>query len=225
MFEEEIELERKEGSGFGPVLLILLMIGLFVGGIGFVYFQSRQTVKPGEATSVIENKLKMAGPVSVTFYTGNVRLSAMNSPNDPHYKLLQKAGIIKISKATGDFVRVDLTPAGKTLLATFPDIKGVPLQEKATAYTLPLATRKLVSVGTVTKLTQEKFRVQYTWSWQPTQAGELFDVSGKYVPGFSTYERAQLIDHYGANYYHGPTAQAAIVLFKGDKGWEEVRAY
>ena len=34
MFEQEIEMEKKEGSAFGPVLIILVLVGLFVGSLG-----------------------------------------------------------------------------------------------------------------------------------------------------------------------------------------------
>jgi len=98
MFEEELEMEKKEGSSFGPVLIIFVLIGLFIGGIGVVIFQSRQKVKPEEATTVIQNKLKAAPIVSVTFRTGNV---SNTSANDPQYKLLEKAGILKIGKGKG----------------------------------------------------------------------------------------------------------------------------
>ena len=63
MFEQELEMEKKEGSAFGPVLIILLLVGLFVGGIGFVIFQGKQTPKPAEASAIVEAKLKSAGPV------------------------------------------------------------------------------------------------------------------------------------------------------------------
>jgi hypothetical protein len=217
MFEQEIELEKKEGSSFGPVLIIFLLIGLFVGGIGFVIIQSRQTVKPEEATAAIQTKLK-AAPVSVTFRTGNV---SNTSANDPQYKLLEKAGILKIGKGKGYASQVDLTPAGKELLASLPNVKGVPDSEKATiVYNLPLASRKLVSVGKVTKLNHDKVQVQYTWAWQTTKAGELFDIAGKFVQSLPAYNRAMLIDQHGANFYHSAPSGAAIVLKKGDEGWE-----
>jgi len=218
MFEEEIELEKKEGSSFGPVLVILVLIGLFIGGIGVVIFQSRQTVKPEEATAAIQTKLKAAAPASVTFRIGNV---SNTSANDPQYKLLEKAGILKIGKGKGNASQVDLTPAGKELLAGLPSVKGV--QDKTnttTVYDLPLASRKLVSVGKVSKLTQDKFQVQYTWAWQPNKAGELFDIAGKFVQALPSYDRAMLIDQHGANFYHGAPTNAVILLTKGDKGWE-----
>src|ERR1700681_2499885 len=98
MFEQEIEMEKKEGSSFGPVLIIFLLVGLFVGGIGVVIFQSNQTLKPEEASAPIAAKLKPSEPVNVTFHTGNVSYAAADKPTDPQYKLFEKAGILKIGK-------------------------------------------------------------------------------------------------------------------------------
>jgi hypothetical protein len=224
MFEQEIEMEKKEGSSFGPVLIIFLLVGLFVGGIGVVIFQGNQTLKPEEASAPIAAKLKAAEPVNVTFHTGNVSYAAADKPTDPQYKLFEKAGILKIGKGKGYAAQVDLTPAGKQFLASFPSVKGVPDKGNTTAYTLPLASRNLVSVGKVSKLSQQKFQVQYTWAWQTTKAGDMFDIAGKLVQDLPTYDRSMLIDQHGANYYHNAPAQAAIILTKGDKGWESASA-
>ncbi len=225
MFEQEIEMEKKEGSAFGPVLIILLLVGLFVGGIGFVIFQGEQTPKPAEASAIVETKLKSAGPVEVTFDTGNLSYATGENPADPQYKLLANAGILKITKAKPGAAQVELTPAGKQLLASFPDVKGVPDTNHRIVYTLPLAYRKLVAVGQMTRLNPDTFRVQYTWQWQTTQAGEMFDVAGNLVQTLSSYERGVLIDQHGAKYYHAPPAQTSILLMKGDHGWEPTSAY
>ena len=225
MFEQEIEMEKNEGSSFGPVLIILLLVGLFVGGIGVVVFQSKLTVKPAEATAAIESKLKAAAPVSVAFHTGNVGYAAADAPTDPQYKLFAKAGFLKIGKGKGYAAQVDLTPVGKEFLASLPDVKGVPDKNGTTAYTIPLASRKLVSVGAVTKLSQEKFQVQYTWTWQTTKAGDMFDIAGKPVQDLPSYDRSMLIDKHGAAYYHGAPSQSAMVLIKGDHGWEPAPAF
>jgi hypothetical protein len=225
MFEQELEMEKKEGSAFGPVLIILLLIGLFVGGIGFVIFQGKQTPKSAEASAIVETKLKSAGPVMVTFDTGNLSYATGESPADPQYKLLANAGILKIVKTKPDGAQVELTPAGKQFLASFPDVKGAPGQNHRIVYTLPLAYRKLVAVGQMTRLNQETFRVQYTWQWQTTKAGEMFDVAGKLVQALPSYERGLLIDQHGAKYYHAPPAQTSIVLMKGDHGWEPAPTY
>ncbi len=226
MFEQEIEMEKKEGSSFGPVLIILLMVGLFVGGIGFVVYQSKLTIKPEEATAAVQQKLTATAPVTITFHTGNLSYGYADKPSNPQYKLLEKAGILKIGKMKNYASEVELTPAGKELLARLPGVKTVVGDKKdnSTAYTLPLATRKLVSVGAINKLGQQKFQVQYTWAWQPTEVGEMFDINGKLVQGLANYDRSLLIDQHGGNYYHAAPAQSAIVFAKGDKGWEPASA-
>jgi hypothetical protein len=88
-----------------------------------------------------------------------------------------------------------------------------------------LAYRKLVAVGQMTRLNQETFRVQYTWQWQTTKAGEMFDVAGDLVQALPSYERGLLINQHGAKYYHAAPTQASIVLLKGDHGWEPASAY
>jgi hypothetical protein len=220
MFEQEIEMEKKEGSSFGPVLIILLLIGLFVGGIGVVIFQSKLTVKPEEASAAIDAKLKAAAPVTVSFHTGNVSYAAADAPNGPQYKLFANAGILKISKGKDYAAQVDITPAGKKFLASLPDVKNMPDKNDTTLYIVPLASRKLISVGAITKLSQERFQVQYTWAWQPTMAGDMFDISGKPVQDLPSYDRSLLIDQHGAAYYHGAPSQSAILLTRGSHGWE-----
>jgi len=224
MFEQEIEMETKEGSSFGPILIILLLVGLFVGGLGVVIFQSKQTIKPEEATAVIEKKVKAAAPVTVSFHTGNISYGAADKPTDPQYKLLANAGILKIGKGKGWAAQVDLTPKGKEFLASLPDVKSVPDKDNSTVYIIPLATRKLVSVGAITKLSPQKFSVQYTWNWAANKAGDMFDISGDPVQALSLYERSVLIDQHGANYYHAPPSQSAMILAKGDHGWEPASA-
>ncbi len=220
MFEQEIELEQKEGSNWGPFLMIALLVGLFVGGIGVVIFQSRQTVKPEEATAAVEARVKALGPVTVSFHTGTVSYNGPDKPTDPQYKLLTNAGLLKVGKGKGYAALVEVTPQGKELFATVPGVQTTPDKNDTTLYVVPLASRKMVSVGTLTKLAQGRFQVNYTWQWTTTPAGEYFDVDGKNVQALSLYERSVLIDQHGANKYHQGAMKASMVLAKGTKGWE-----
>ena len=224
MFEQEIEMEAKEGSSFGPILIILLLVGLFVGSLGIVIFQSKKTLKAEEASAVISTRLKADAPVTVSFHTGNVSYGATDNPAGPQYKLFTNAGILKVGKGKGWAAQVDLTPAGKQFLASMPDVKNIPDKDGTCLYIVPLASRKFVSVGAVTKLSPQKFSVQYTWAWQTTKAGDLFDISGKQVQALPTYDRSILIDQHGANYYHGAPTQSAMVVTKGDRGWDPISA-
>jgi hypothetical protein len=224
MFEQEIEMEKKEGSWFAPFLIILVLLGLFVGGFVVVIFQSKRTLKPEEATAAVSNRLKSSAPVSVTFHTGLVSYAAADKPSDPQYKLFEEAGILKIAKAKGYAAQVDLTPAGKQFLASLTDAQTAPDKDGTTAYTLPLASRKLVSVDKVIKLSPDRFEVEYTWAWQTTKAGDMFDVPGKLVQELPAYDRSRLIDQFGANYYHGAPTHATLLLKKNDNGWVPVFA-
>ena len=221
MFEQEIELEAKEGSSYGPLVIILLLVGLFVGGLGIVIYQGKQTVKAEDATAIIQQKLDHIPPVTFTFSTGNVSYGAADAPTQPQYKLLVNAGYLKIGKGKGWAEQVDLTPAGKEFLATIPNVSTMPDKNGITIYRVPLAHMKLVSTGAITKVATHRCSVQYTWAWETTKAGDLFDVAGKPVQSLQTYDRSMLIDQHGANYYHNPPTQSAINVVKGDKGWEE----
>ncbi|MDR3763425.1 MAG: hypothetical protein P4M01_04945 [Acidobacteriota bacterium] len=221
MFEQEIEMEKKEGSGFGPLLIILLLVGLFVGGIGIVVYQGKQAVKADEASAIIQQKLARTPPVTVSFSTGNVSYGAADAPTQPQYKLLATAGYLKIGKGKGWAEQVDLTPAGKAFFDSIPGVSTMPDKGGMTIYRVPLAHMKLVSTGAVTKVATHRCSVQYTWGWETTKAGDLFDIAGKPVQNLPTYDRSMLIDQHGANYYHNPPSQSAISVVKGDKGWEE----
>jgi hypothetical protein len=215
MFEQEIEMEKKEGSSFGPLLIILLMVGLFVGGIGVVVYQSKKTLSPDLAKAALEAKLKAQAPVTVTFHTGVVTYSGSEKPTDAQYKLFEKAGYLKTSKAKGTVwgEQIDLTPAGKAFLASLPGVEGKPDKKDGTvAYTLPLATRNFVSLDKLTKLSQHRYEVRYTWAWAPTKAGDLFDVASSLVQSLPSYDRGMLIDQHGGAYYHAAPAQATTVL-------------
>jgi hypothetical protein len=87
-------------------------------------------------------------------------------------------------------------------------------------YVVPLAERKFVSLDKVTMETPSKAVVEYTWKWETTKGGELFDAAGPAVKAFNTWDRSTLIDKHGANFYHQPPQRVAIALLKGDKGWQ-----
>ena len=186
MFEQEVEMEKKEGSSFGPIFIVLLLVGLFVGGLGVVFYQGTIAIKPEEATQVAAKLVAEMKPVMLTFHTGNASMKNSDSPDDPEYKLLEKAGYIKIGTGMGPAMKVDLTPAGKEFLASLPDVKDKAelkdyLGMDSTAHTFTIANRKLVKVDKITKLATRRFQVDYTWEWQPTKAGDLFEASGKMV--------------------------------------------
>jgi hypothetical protein len=145
MFEQEIEMEKRESSVV-PLLLIVAMIVVFVGVAGYYVWQNKQVLSAADAGNVITASLKAQGPATVQFHTGLVKASINEKPQDPHYKLLDKAGILKLGKpnAAGRIFPVVMTAQGEKLLAEIPDVQKVREKDGTDLYVLPLAQRRLV---------------------------------------------------------------------------------
>ena len=63
-------------------------------------------------------------------------------------------------------------------------------------------------------------QVDFTWKWETNKLGNLFDASGSMVKGFNTWDRATLIQKYGANFYRSDPTRVTIALTKGNAGWQ-----
>jgi hypothetical protein len=85
---------------------------------------------------------------------------------------------------------------------------------------VPLAQRKLAEIGKITMLGPSKAAVEYSWKWETTKAGDLFDAAGPAVKAFNTWDRSTLIDKCGANFYHAAPTKVTVLLVEGAKGWE-----
>jgi hypothetical protein len=221
MFEEELELEKKEGGGFGPVIVIVLMVGLLVGGLGYVVWQATRTLKPEEATKVLTAALERQRPASIRFQTGHLTYSnSVDSLTDPQYVLLQKLGIITVKKEKDGSMQVALTPDGEKRISAFPELKKKEDKDGTVLYVVPLASRALVKVDDIKKLSPSSAQVEYTWKWKPNELGKDFDASGPAVQAFSTYERSVLIQKYGADFYSAQPPDVTVKLVKLDNGWQ-----
>ncbi len=217
MFEQEIEMEKK--SSIIPLLLIVSLIVAVVGIAIYFVIQSRKVLTTAEANSLVVGILDGQGPITLHFQTGIVKGS--EKPRDPHYRLLEKAGYLKLGKDTSDWkTPVSLTPKGQAFLADLSGVKKSKNKDGNDEYAVPLAQRKLVEIGKVTMLTPSKATVQYTWKWDPNKAGELFDAAGPAVKAFNTWDRSTLIDKYGAHFYHDAPTKVTVALIKTDKGWQ-----
>jgi len=216
MFEAEVELEKK--SSFGPLLFIIALIALIVGTVGYFVVQGRKVLTPVEASSLISQSLKARGPAHVRFHVGTVKPSIDERPGDPHYRLLEKAGVVKLTNHPDGSVTVVLTDAGQKLLGSL-DVQKTPEKDGTTAYTVPLAYRKLVGDPKVTMLTPSVAKVEFAWKWDPNQLGETFDASSQVMQSFKSWDRSTLISKYGADFYHSDPAKALVTYVKGDKGW------
>lgn len=219
MFEQEIELEKRESSVV-PLLLIVAMILAIVGVAGYYIWLNKQVLSNADASTVIAQSLQAQGPATVHFHTGLVKASVEEKPDGPHYRLLEKAGIVKLSKGNGRTFPITITDQGEKLLADVPGVTKTKEKDDTTLYVVPLAERKLVQVSKVTMNGPSRATVEYSWKWAPNKLGNLFDASGSLVKGFSTWDRSTLIDKYGANFYHGDANKVAVVLIKADKGWQ-----
>jgi len=218
MFEDELELEKKSSSA-GPILMIAALIFVVGGGLVWFFIQSKKQLTPAEAGSAIEAILKTQGPAKVQFRAGIVKPSMDEKPYDPHYTLLEKSGIIKTAKVVGGAKNVTLTAEGEKQISEFPEFKSTKESDGTTLYVVPLAQRKLVSVGKVEMNGPNQALVQYTWKWEPNKLGEAFDAAGPLLKGFNTWDRSTLIQKYGADFFKAEPATVTVKLVDTGKGW------
>ena len=172
-----------------------------------------------EATPVVLAALDNQGPATVRFQTGVID-NAGAKTLDPRYRLLEKAGYIKIGKDKKGNTPVALTPQGQEFLGQIAGVKKSKRKDGNDEYVVPLAQRKLVEIGKITMIEPTKAAVEYSWKWEPNPAGELFDAAGPAVKTFSTWDRATLIDKYGAAFYHAAPTKATMALVENDKVWQ-----
>lgn len=222
MFEQEIEMEKRESSVV-PLLLIVVLIVSIVGVAVYYLMESRKVLTTQEATTIAAAALKAQGPVTIHFRTGMIKASVEEKPHDPHYKLLEKAGLIKLGKDTGQYgtiTPVAITAEGRKLLAELPGVSKMKDKDGADLYVVPIAERKLLEVSKVTMNSPTRAVIEYSWKWEPNKLGNLFDASGSMVKSFNTWDRSTLIQKYGANFYRGDPTKVTLALMKGDRGWE-----
>lgn len=220
MFEEELELEKKEGAGVGPLIIILALVALLVGGVGYIIYTNQQELKTDEAAAVLKASLESQGPALLKFHSGMVAPSVNEKPTDPHYRLLEKAGILKVKPGKGQAKLIDLTPDGQKKLAAFPEFKTSKEADGTLLYSVPLATKELVQVVKVTKISPSRSQVEFTWKWKPNEMGNVFDASGNLMKAFNTWDRGTLIQKYGADFYNADPQRMTVTLVKGSKGWQ-----
>ena len=198
MFEDEIKMEEKS-SNITPLLMVALLVLGALGVLGYIIMESTRTVSQQEALAAAKTEVAARGPEKIHFHVGLVK-PGMDEPFDPHYRLLEKAGLVKLGKPTFRGLDVTLTPAGVALL------QACGAQEEKdkdgnVAYTVPLAERKLLEVTKVEMVNSRKAVVEYAWSWQPTPLGLVFDINSPAMAKLPINDSAVLIQKYGATYY------------------------
>jgi len=223
MFEQEIELEKRENT-IVPLLLIVALILIVVGVAGYYLVQNRKVLSMQEATQVAASVLKEQGPATLRFHTGLVKSSVNDDPRAVHYRLLEKAALIKIGKGQGTYgttYPIALTPAGEEMLKHIDGVTTAPENDGTKLYVVPVAERKLVSVSNIKMISPIRATITLTWNWKTNPMGELLDASGSMVKSFNTWDRATLIQKYGANFYHGGPTEVTLALAKTDNGtWQ-----
>jgi hypothetical protein len=223
MFEQELELEQRENT-IVPLLLIVALILTVVGVAGYYLVQNRKVLGMQEATQVATTVLKEQGPATLQFHTGLVKSSVNDDPKAVHYRLLEKAGLVTVGKGQGTYgttYPVALTPAGEELLKHIEGVVTVPEKDGTKLYVVPVAERKLVNVSNIKMTTPTRATMIMAWNWKTNPLGEILDASGSMVKSFNTWDRATLIQKYGANFYHGAPTEVSFSLLKADNGtWQ-----
>src|SRR5262249_59817872 len=118
MFEQELEMEKRDSSVV-PLLLIVALILAIVGVAGYYIIQNRQVLSMQDATRVVGSALDGQGPATLRFHTGLVKSSVDDNPQGPQYKLLQKAALVQVGKAMGTYgttFPITLTASGQEML-------------------------------------------------------------------------------------------------------------
>lgn len=218
MFEQEIELEKKTSS-WAPLLLVIVLILAIVGGIGYYVVEMRKGLSQQEAANVVD-KLLNARPATIHFHAGTVLPSVDEKPGDPHYRLLEKAGVLKLGKAVGRGKVVVVNNSAEREFSRFPEFKAFKNADGTQSYVMPLAERKLVSIDSVKMNGPYAATVQYTWKWEPTRLGDAFDADGNLIKTFNTWDRGTLIQKYGADFFHAAPRKETVNMIKGDNGWK-----
>lgn len=217
LFEQEVEMEKR--SSWGPLLLVLVLIGSIVGGIGYYVLEMRKGLSQEEASAIINDQLK--GRVAkLDFHVGKVESSMNEQPKDPHYKLLAKAGLITVKDLSWNSIQATVTDVGEKEFAAVPGFKKWKNTDGTWTYEVPLASRKLVKINSITLNGPSLAKVEYEWAWDPTKFGNMFDADGDTVKAFNTWDRGKLIQKYGADFYHAAPTKVVLRLQKGDKGWK-----
>jgi hypothetical protein len=219
MFEQELELEKKQSSAV-PLLLIVIMIVGLVGIAVYYVRESQKVLGMYEASGLAMAALNIQGPALIHFHTGS--LAPNMKPHDPNYRLLEKAGLLRLGKEGERRTAVTLTSAGERQLKEIAGVETTTEKDGTVSYEVPIAERRLLAVERITMIDPGHATVEFTWNWEANRLGEVFDVSGPLVKSFNTWERAALISDYAANFYHGEAKRAVISVVKSDRVWNIV---
>jgi len=219
MFETEVEMERRRSS-FLPLLLMLCLVVGIAGLATYVILQVRgkTPLSAQQASGIVAAALQGPGPAVIHFRTGLVKND--EKLPDPNYRLLEKAGIVKLGKAATGSVMVSITPEGERLMSGVAGFKKSKEADGIFSYQAPLAQRQLVSLAGVNMNGADNAIVEYTWKWVPNQLGDVFDAGGPLVKSFNLWERQTLINKYQVDFYNASPTKSTLALVRSGREWK-----
>jgi hypothetical protein len=215
VFEEELKLEKR--FNMMPLVMILVLAAVVVGTISYFVNQSRQTLSQEQAASLLSRMLAERGPATLHFHTGLIRPAFDEKPGDPHYRLLEKAGYVKLGKARGERVPIRFTAEGEKRLEQIGCVHK-PAKDGEIEHVAPMAERRLVAITKVIQVSSRQAVVEFTWKWEPNELGDVFNAGNPAFKNFSLWERMVLLDKYGVRFYNQPINDS-VRLVRTDKGW------
>jgi len=201
---------------------MMCLAAAILGLVAYIVLQVRQRtpLSAEQASPVVAAALQTTAPTVIHFHTGRVKPSADDTPEDPNYRLLEKAGMVKIAKAGKGLALVSLTPAGERMMATIPGSKKTEETDGTFLYQVPVANRQFVNIVSVEMAEVNTAAVAYNWKWVPNQLGDVFDAGGPLVKSFNMWERQTLIKKYQVDFYHSDSVRSTMYLARNGREWK-----
>jgi hypothetical protein len=220
MFEAQVEMEPR--SSFLPLVLMLCLLAGIVGLAVYIALQvhQRTPLNANQASAVVAAALRGTEPAVIHFRTGLVKPTDDETPAAPNYRLLEKAGIVKLAKESKGRVVISLTPEGERLLTGLPSVTKTKQPEGPFLYQAPLAQRQFVSVAAIEMTGANTATVQYHWNWSPNPLGDIFDAGGPVVKSFNLWDRQTLINRFAVDFYRGDATRSSMSLMRNGKEWK-----
>src|SRR5437879_13779220 len=103
-----------------------------------------------------------------------VKASVNEKPEYPHYRLLEKAGLLKRGKLSGRTYPIVLTSQGEKLLAEIPDVQKTRERDNTDLYVVPLAERRLAEISKFNLLNHTRAQTRFSRSLQTQYVGNLY---------------------------------------------------
>lgn len=143
LFAAEVAMESKS-SNFAALIMIFALVFVLGGTIFYFFKTSREGLTTPVATNSINEILKAQGGSKINFSVGTIVSSVNEKAMDPHYKLLEKAGILTVKPRSWNSIYANLTPAREKVLSGIQGVDKGNNSDGNTSYVVSLAERKIV---------------------------------------------------------------------------------